>query len=476
MRKKKKEIKNRTEHLVSELGNKEKYFMEEKEIKEFDYYYKKAENNDNPILLVAVIAFHHKKGSIVEYIHPTREEILKQHAEFFEDLQVSKLDYSEKILEDILNQLTFFCLPDAVHTTNEDAQFFFIQNYKHLLYGISCYRQVKTQSTEVDIENTRDCVQKAICIVSKMPLFGQFYSKLCATISAFFNQNTLKDKQILEQLFANYESISFKNININEIFMSFSLRKLFMFSKEKIFTILKMILLEKKIIVYSHISNNVCSFILSLVSLIPGNTLFNLNIGNSVKNFHKCINMFGLPFKLFNKESKLYPLFTLFDFSDIENTKSFLIGTTNQLVLNHGKMKYDLTVNIDTGKIIMNSEIPDKILKTTKEEKYIYNTIYNKIKDNFNDKEEDWMVNNNLYDPNFEGSDDYIRNEFKNYFYDFLINFSLSMQIINNSNEENSLQLSILSENIEKEVLTDEDIEDTETQSKTNLSKILFLI
>jgi hypothetical protein len=59
-----------------------------------------------------------------------------------------------------------------------------------------------------------------------------------------------------------------------------------MFCKEKLFTLLKLILLEKKIVVYSHSSNNVCSFILSLVSLIPGNSLFNLNIGNSVKNYY----------------------------------------------------------------------------------------------------------------------------------------------------------------------------------------------
>ena len=39
-----------------------------------------------------------------------------------------------------------------------------------------------------------------------------------------------------------------------------------MFCKEKIFALIKLVLLEKKIIVYSHVSNNVCSFILSLIS------------------------------------------------------------------------------------------------------------------------------------------------------------------------------------------------------------------
>jgi hypothetical protein len=90
----------------------------------------------------------------------------------------------------------------------------------------------------------------------------------------------------MEQLYANYESISFKNINLNEIMMVFSLRKLFMFCKEKLFSILNLLMLEKKIVVYSHISSNVSSFILSLISLIPGGSLFNLDVGNSIKNFN----------------------------------------------------------------------------------------------------------------------------------------------------------------------------------------------
>lgn len=284
--KKGKELKNGIEFLVNEFTNKQQFNLDQSKINELDYYYKQNESNDNPILLVAVVAFHHKQGSIVEYLYPCKEEIIKKHHDFIVNNMANDNDVNcDNILEDILNQLTYFCLPDAVHTTDEDAQFFFIQNFKTLLYGISCYKQLKTASTEVDDQNTRACVQKAICIVSKFPLFGHFYSKLSSTISAFFNQNTLKDKLIMEQLYANYESISFKNININEIFMSFSLRKLFMFCKDKLFTILKLLLLEKKIVVYSHISNNICSFILSLVSLIPGNSLFNLNIGTSEKNF-----------------------------------------------------------------------------------------------------------------------------------------------------------------------------------------------
>ena len=65
------------------------------------------------------------------------------------------------------------------------------------------------------------------------------------------------------------------------------------------------------------------------------------------------------------------------------------------------------------------------------------------------------MINLNYYDPDFEGSDDYIRNEMKNYFYNFLIDVSLALEIsgkkndsesptftVNTSNKGHSIQLS----------------------------------
>ncbi len=166
---------------------------------QIDLQEKNESNEKNEILFVAVIAFHHKKGSLVEYTYPSKEEIIKTNYDYlaelinFKDCDIKNVDDA---IEDIFNQLTFFCLPDMVHMKNEDAQFFFIQNFKNILYGTSCYKQVKTNSLELDDENTRQCVQKAICIVTKLPLFGQMYSKLNTTVSVFFNQNSLKDKQV----------------------------------------------------------------------------------------------------------------------------------------------------------------------------------------------------------------------------------------------------------------------------------------
>lgn len=182
--------------------------------------------SESSIFLIAAIGFHHKKGSEVEYFYPSKQNIINNHKSF--------QGLNNDVIDNILNQLTYLCLPDAVHLTNEDTQFFIIQNFSRLLFGVSCYRQQKTNSKVKDTDNTRDCLQKAICILSTYPLFGIYYSKLSLTVHAFFNQETLMDKQILIELYNNYEALSFRNINMNELFLSFSLKKLLKFTKHKV--------------------------------------------------------------------------------------------------------------------------------------------------------------------------------------------------------------------------------------------------
>ena len=55
----------------------------------------------------------------------------------------------------------------------------------------------------------------------------------------------------------------------------FVYEKFVRFCKEDIFNLMKLVLLEKKIIVFSRIPNNATIFVMNLVSLFPGNILFN---------------------------------------------------------------------------------------------------------------------------------------------------------------------------------------------------------
>ena len=438
-------------------------------------YYKQQTHTKNPILYIAVISFNQKKGSIIEFTYPEKTELLKKNENtklFFESLidkSNSELDTIEKIFDNINNQLTYLCIPDGAHSLSSDSTFFLIQNFVKILFGISCYRQLKvTQAMkEDDQENTRDCVQKAMCIVSTLPLFGQMASKLSMTMLAYFNQDSLKNKKIIEDLYSNYANNYLNKIKIDEILENFSLKRLIYFTRDKIFTLIKLIMLEKKILVFSHISNNICSFIFSFLSLFPGGAFFNLNSEGRTKNFYNCYTPYGLPLKFINKNSILYSILTLYDIDKLEkeNIVSYFIGTTNPLLMNYRTIQFDCIINLDENKITINNKnINSNLLHLGKKENILMNKLNKECKFLFEDNiKEDlndtWMLDKNentnvkaksknkkksIYFQDiseFSGSDDYIRNLFKKYIINFLSDIHLAQYISKTSGytEENKL-------------------------------------
>ena len=338
-------------------------------------------------------------------------------------------------MEDLFQKLTYICLPDGIHCTKSDTQFFIIQDYNYPLYGISCYEQIKSQRDDT-IENTRNFIQKSLCILTILPLYSPLYAKLSVTLETFFNQTSLKDKNIINDLYQNFFLDGETNFRLDEMNFVFASRKLLCFTKEKIFVILKMIILEKRILIFSNISGNVCSFLYNLLALIPGQILFNLKNGNDIKNYLKHLKFYGLPLKIFHENYKIYPLISLYEIDQIEQEKNvnYIMGTTNQLIWNETfeKKKVDLMINIDKMEIIPFYKKDNKeILEYNKEEKDIFSNIENKLNDNkVNYNNTNWLNSNEIDDE----IDDFIRNEFVKYFKDLLIKLSLIKNLINKNN------------------------------------------
>ena len=262
------------------------------------------------------------------------------------------------------------------------------------------------------------------------------------------------------------------SINVNEILASFSLKKLLSLTKEKIFSIIKLIMLEKKILVYSHISNNVCSFIFSFLSLFPCNAFFNLDYnGTGSKFYRQCYKPYGLPLKFLNSNSVLYSLMTLYDigYLEKENIKSYFIGTTNPIFMNYKKLEFDCIVNIDENKIIFSKTLSSSILRLSKKERdliklinkqcainekglnndnmisgnlvYEESEIHNQInqgnkKNNSlyskkgNEKGENKLEENDIHLEEFKGTDDFIRNIFKKFITEFLADIALVKYLV----------------------------------------------
>ena len=324
-------ITNQIEELPKKLNSINNQIINSK--KDSFYYYDPFPSLQSPILLIALISFHHKKGSIIEYSYPPKE-VLHKNSNILYLIKNKNLTI-EKFVEDLFQKLTYICLPDGIHCTKSDTQFFIIQDYDFPVYGISCYEQIKSQRDDT-IENTRHFIQKSLCILTIIPLYSPLYAKLSVTLETFFNQSSLKDKNIINDLYQNFFLDGETNFRLDEMNFVFATRKLLCFTKEKIFLIIKMILLEKKILIFSNISGNVCSFLYNILVLFPGQILFNLKNGNDIKNYLKAIKFYGLPLKIFHEKYKIYPLISLYEIDQIEQEKNvnYIMGTTNQLIWN----------------------------------------------------------------------------------------------------------------------------------------------
>ena len=328
----------------------------------YDLINTKENNNNDQILFLALITFHHKQGGVVECTFPPKEKIISSgKLDELVDKNNEKVNSKELVLDFILNILVNNCLIDGIHLVDTDSNFFFIHDLNKIIYCLSYYVQKKTDDKENIIEddfqeNIRGCIQKSICIVSTLPLFGNiltydnYYTHLSTQMNLYMNQKSLNDKSALIDIYNKLE----KEFHQEQKWM-FNLRKAFSFLKNDLLIILKLILLEKRIIVFSQIPSNVSLVIMTFLSFLLSN-------GKSCFEEQN-----GTPLKLFHQNYLIYPLFTLFDLDPLlekiknNNNINFIIGTTNNLIATNKKLNYSCLINIDEQKVQYGECLNDSI-------------------------------------------------------------------------------------------------------------------
>ena len=339
----------------------------------YDLINTKENNNNDQILFLALITFHHKQGGVVECTFPPKEKIISSgKLDELVDKNNEKVNSKELVLDFILNILVNNCLIDGIHLVDTDSNFFFIHDLNKIIYCLSYYVQKKTDDKENIIEddfqeNIRGCIQKSICIVSTLPLFGNilsydnYYTHLSTQMNLYMNQKSLNDKSALIDIYNKLE----KEFHQEQKWM-FNLRKAFSILKNDLLIILKLILLEKRIIVFSQIPSNVSLVIMTFLSFLLSN-------GKSCFEEQN-----GTPLKLFHQNYLIYPLFTLFDLDPLlekiknNNNINFIIGTTNNLIATNKKLNYSCLINIDEQKVQYGECLNDSIkIINGKEHKFL---------------------------------------------------------------------------------------------------------
>ncbi|XP_074601660.1 late secretory pathway protein AVL9 homolog isoform X2 [Brevipalpus obovatus] len=263
--------------------------------------------NGGPILCVLVVGFHHKKGCQIEYCFPdldsfycekndtnatgidgeSSDVILEdkgKEGETDEAVNVSEKtksgpqddgeNFREKLPE-VWKTLPSIALPDGAHNYERDTIYFHLPHPikpSTTVFGISCYRQIpaeKLQKKSSDI--TRGTVQKSVVVLSELSLYGLIAAKCEMITYAYFNEFDFSKVDSLKELYYNLNSLLTKdNLNSSEVFLGLSPRDLLITFQHKILVLFKLLLLEKKVLFYKSPVKDLCSIILTLVSLIPG--------------------------------------------------------------------------------------------------------------------------------------------------------------------------------------------------------------
>lgn len=236
-----------------------------------------------------------------------------------------------------------------------------LRDFNNTFHCTSCYRQINAEELiSKDESVSRTFVQKAVVVISKLPLYGEVRAKLQPTTAAFFHQRNFKDTQILQDLYESSNQAGRQSIkDISQFQTGLNLEQVFRLPNLGVLTLLKAIMLEGRIVIYSHISSRVSSFIYSLLALFPGCSSFRADDSPAVHKSLRFLKQFGLPLHIFASEPSdaaskplfkgmsFYPFFALPEVERLEQDKGFLLGTTNQLFLNFPKIKADIVVDLD---------------------------------------------------------------------------------------------------------------------------------
>ncbi|CAD6190288.1 unnamed protein product [Caenorhabditis auriculariae] len=213
----------------------------------------------SPILNVVVVSFHHKRGCEVEYSNP-------------------KLDgKGEGGLPEEWAHLPSLALPDGVHNLKQDVIFFSLPSRTEpgkCVFGISCYRQIdSTELISRPEDVTRCSVQKSVCVISKIPLFGGLKAKLEVITQAYFEQRDFGQIDVLNQMYDNLHDMFNEQMsseqNVGLAYHEISVQDLFIRFRHRALMLFKLVLLERKVLFFGSNGQTIGETMLALVSMFP---------------------------------------------------------------------------------------------------------------------------------------------------------------------------------------------------------------
>lgn len=213
-----------------------------------------------PVLHIVVVGFHHKKGCQVEFSYPPL---------------MPDEGHDSNLLPEEWKYLPFLALPDGAHNYQEDTVYFHLPPLSgdmKCVYGVSCYRQIEAKALKVrQADVTRETVQKSVCVLSRVPLYGLLQAKLQLITHAYFEEKDFSQISILKELYDHMNgSLRGSSLEGSQVYLGLSPRDLILHFRHKVLILFKLILLEKKVLFYVSPVNRLVGALMTVLSLFPG--------------------------------------------------------------------------------------------------------------------------------------------------------------------------------------------------------------
>ncbi|XP_015237664.1 PREDICTED: late secretory pathway protein AVL9 homolog [Cyprinodon variegatus] len=213
-----------------------------------------------PVLHIVVVGFHHKKGCQVEFSYPPL---------------IPDEGHDSNLLPEEWKYLPFLALPDGAHNYQEDTVYFHLPPLSgdmKCVYGVSCYRQIEAKALKVrQADVTRETVQKSVCVLSRVPLYGLLQAKLQLITHAYFEEKDFSQISILKELYEHMNgSLRGSSLEGSQVYLGLSPRDLILHFQHKVLILFKLILLEKKVLFYVSPVNRLVGALMTVLSLFPG--------------------------------------------------------------------------------------------------------------------------------------------------------------------------------------------------------------
>ncbi|KAL2833090.1 transport protein Avl9-domain-containing protein [Aspergillus pseudoustus] len=311
--------------------------------------------------IVMVIDFHHARGPEIELcIGP---------------------EGTDPAAENDWSLLPFMALSDGAHLSTEEFSYFTLRRKgtdiepPTSLFGIACSRQIDSKALIYKSPDvTRSTVQKAVVVVTDKPRsLGQLREKLSIVTSAWFAQRDFSDIDILKKFHEGLVISLEKDEAFKDQTLGLSLREMIHEFKFQTLVLFKALLLQPKMLFFGSRCERLCMIQFSLVSLIPG--LMNhlqdcadpafdeyaqtVEKPTSLKTSDRSslLAYMGLPLQIFGKGSMFGPYTPLqqLDLLADDGTKSYVVGSTNSLLLQQKDRYSDILINLDEDTININS-------------------------------------------------------------------------------------------------------------------------